>query len=742
MTKRKQVLKIGLLCAIIFLAIIFPALVIGKGRLFMIADFNSQQIPFNILCNKSIKNGEYFWNWNTDLGSNFVSSYSFYNIGSPFFWVLMLLPYDYVIYAMGPLLIVKFLVAGCSSFLYLRQYVREYRWAYLGALFYTFSGYVFSDLFYNHFMDVIALFPFLLLALDQNVKNGKKWVFSIMVAIMATTNYVFFVMEVMFVIVYFLCKVIAKEYTLTIKKFINLTIESVLGFCSSAIIVLPSVLDLLGNPRSTVHFTSIKEMLFYALNQYILLMKAAFFPADLQNSASLYENRWTCTELYLPLVGMVFVISYIFHCKKKRNATFLMLIAFSLFSFIPVLNSSFQLFNRTYYTRWFFMFTLVLALASIKALEEKYEIVYSSAISVLIIVVLTVCFYKQNAINNKFYVWILVMALIGVLFVIVWKRYSNKYAFFVCGLMVFILLEGAGHFYNTFAYRELDDYFDNFVGMQARNHLKQDEFYRTENKTWNTSMVSENKDIFCWNSTVSASIFSFYNNVGVNRHITSSPDDGLYGLRALLSVKYIYNQDNEFLNTKVYSDDGIDLIYENLDYLPMGFAFEHYITEEEYQMIPIEKRHLVLLKALVLNDGDAENYQDCLEKLDKTELSHLDYDGFKKDLEERKKNVCNSFEQGKNSFSANIDLDEEKLIFISIPYEKGWKATVNDQPTEIVKVDDGLMAIKCQKGENVIQFTYVPEGFRIGMVVSIIAVLVILSGVVKDKYYQRKFMRR
>ena len=129
MTKRKQVLKIGLLCAIIFLAIIFPALVIGKGRLFMIADFNSQQIPFNILCNKSIKNGEYFWNWNTDLGSNFVSSYSFYNIGSPFFWVLMLLPYDYVIYAMGPLLIVKFLVAGCSSFLYLRQYVREYRWA-------------------------------------------------------------------------------------------------------------------------------------------------------------------------------------------------------------------------------------------------------------------------------------------------------------------------------------------------------------------------------------------------------------------------------------------------------------------------------------------------------------------------------------------------------------------------------------------------------------------------------------
>ena len=43
------------------------------------------------------------------------------------------------------------------------------------------------------------------------------------------------------------------------------------------------------------------------------------------------------------------------------------------------------------------------------------------------------------------------------------------------------------------------------------------------------------------------------------------------------------------------------------------------------------------------------------------------------------------------------------------------------------------------KGANLAEMTNiglpVPEGFRIGMVVSIIAVLVILSGVVKDKYY-------
>lgn len=105
----KKCVKLEDVAQSLFLVIILPALVIGKGRLFMNADFNSQQIPFNILCNKAIKNGEYFWNWNTDLGSNFIASYSFYNIGSPFFWIMLLVPSKYVVYAMGPLLVLKFM---------------------------------------------------------------------------------------------------------------------------------------------------------------------------------------------------------------------------------------------------------------------------------------------------------------------------------------------------------------------------------------------------------------------------------------------------------------------------------------------------------------------------------------------------------------------------------------------------------------------------------------------------------
>ena len=733
--KRNEILKSGLLCGAIFLIIILPALVIGKGRLYMNADFNAQQIPFNIMCNKEIKDGNYFWSWHTDLGSNFIASYSFYNIGSIFFWILMLVPSDLVVYALGPVLILKFFVSGCSSFLYLSQYVKDKKYAYIGAILYTFSGYVFNSLFYNHFMDVIAFFPLFLFALDQNVNNDKKWFFAIMVAIMALTNYVFFVMEVVFVILYFISKVCSGEYTITVKKICNLAIESLTGFCVGSIIIIPSVLDLLGNPRSTAHFSNAKDMLIYAFDQYILIVKAAFLPADLQNGASIFENRWTCTELYLPMIGMIFCISYMIHCKKKHNFIFKMLLVCIAMSFIPVLNSSFQLFNQAYYTRWFFMFTLMLSLASIKAMEEQYEITISSIFCAAVIVGLAIYLKTKNLINNRFFWWIFILSVGGLIYSL-WcfkKITVFKMNNFFIVLLGFVLIEGSGHFYNTFSYKNIDKYFDNFVGMQNVDSLPQDEFYRTENKTWNTSMVSENKDIMCWNSTVTASIFSFYTGVGAGRHIRSSPADELYGLRALLSVKYIYNKKNDFLDTREYLKDNGNKIYENLDYLPMGFGFDYYITEEEYQSIPAEQRHLVLLKALVMSDEDVEKYQDCLKKLDSEELNNLNQESFKQDLENRRKNVCSYFQEGKNSFQAEIDLNDDKMIFFSVPYDKGWTASVNGSEAEVIKVDDGLMALKCNAGSNEIQFNYIPQGFKLGICLSILSVTVIIMGLFWEK---------
>ena len=66
---------------------------------------------------------------------------------------------------------------------------------------------------------------------------------------------------------------------------------------------------------------------------------------------------------------MAGVISFIKY-KKKHWAKWLMPICL-LFALIPVLNSSFVLFNNNYYTRWFYMPILVACFMTAYALENS-----------------------------------------------------------------------------------------------------------------------------------------------------------------------------------------------------------------------------------------------------------------------------------------------------------------------------------------------------------------------------------
>ena len=65
---------------------VFAIFIIPDGGLFTLSnDFDAQELAFNIFANRSIKQGEIFFNWAIDLGSDFTASFSFYNLGSIFF---------------------------------------------------------------------------------------------------------------------------------------------------------------------------------------------------------------------------------------------------------------------------------------------------------------------------------------------------------------------------------------------------------------------------------------------------------------------------------------------------------------------------------------------------------------------------------------------------------------------------------------------------------------------------------
>ena len=82
-----------------------------------------QQVPFYQMCHDAVRSGNLGWSWTTDLGANFIGSYTFYLLGSPFFWLTIPFPSQAVPYLMGPLLILKFACASATGAHYIRRYV-------------------------------------------------------------------------------------------------------------------------------------------------------------------------------------------------------------------------------------------------------------------------------------------------------------------------------------------------------------------------------------------------------------------------------------------------------------------------------------------------------------------------------------------------------------------------------------------------------------------------------------------
>lgn len=64
--------------------IFIPFIIRDGGRFLFYGDFNVQQVTFYRLAHDAVVSGNMGWSHITDLGANFIGSYSFYLLGSPF----------------------------------------------------------------------------------------------------------------------------------------------------------------------------------------------------------------------------------------------------------------------------------------------------------------------------------------------------------------------------------------------------------------------------------------------------------------------------------------------------------------------------------------------------------------------------------------------------------------------------------------------------------------------------------
>lgn len=79
-----------------------------------------------------------------------------------------------------------------------------------------------------------------------------------------------------------------------------------------------------------------------------------------------------------------------------------------------------------------------------------------------------------------------------------------------------------------------------------------------------------------------------------------------------------------------------------------------------------------------------------------------------------------------NRFVFQIQADEEQYLFVPISNDGGYTALVNGQTVPVYTVFDTFLAVPLVKGENSVQISYSPPGFRLGWILSAAGCLLLL----------------
>jgi uncharacterized membrane protein YfhO len=77
-----------------------------------------------------------------------------------------------------------------------------------------------------------------------------------------------------------------------------------------------------------------------------------------------------------------------------------------------------------------------------------------------------------------------------------------------------------------------------------------------------------------------------------------------------------------------------------------------------------------------------------------------------------------------------VDLAGDALVELDEQADRGWSVTVDGHSTPLVTVDGLYAGARVPAGHHEVRFSYTPRGFRAGLVLAALGVLVLAAAVV------------
>ncbi len=565
------------------------------------------------------------WDFEIGLGSDVITTFSYYTMGDPFNYLCFLVSKDNIHLYYQFMMVFRTYCAGLSFIALCRETKQKSFYGIIvGALTYAYSSYIFYAAFrHPYFINPIIFLPLIVIGVERIIKGKSFLTFAFMVAVAEFSNFYFFYMLVLLTAIYVFVRFVCL-YKTDIKQmltpFFRLFFGAVLGVMMGAVLFLPTVIAFLSDARADISRT---VDVFYSLNYYSKL------PLTLLTTGT--DGVWLIPgmcALFFPCVAVMLTR------RKKALHLKLLLIASVIFMLLPVFGMIFNGFSYVS-NRWVFSFSLLGAYIitdnwGLLLRGSKKHIVSINIISAFLAVC---CIVLKRSRDEKAIAPILIIFSVSAVlmlkyFKVIKLKTATIQKAFVCLAIVSISVN-AFYFFSEQKGNYIDEFYTNeqaenlsyksnrYVLKEIQNDDADDMFYRYSgrNLSCNTSFIDNLKNTQFYWSLSNKNISAFRNEFNMREYSIYNYEgfDDRTAINTLSSVKYFYNDEKSNLSVPYgYVKTNTSYVWENKYTLPLGYTYESYITLDEFNEYAnsIEKQE-VMLQSVVLEKTEctAEEYK-------------------------------------------------------------------------------------------------------------------------------------
>ena len=198
-----------------------------------------------------------------------------------------------------------------------------------------------------------------------------------------------------------------------------------------------------------------------------------------------------------------------------------------------------------------------------------------------------------------------------------------------------------------------------------------------------------------------------------------------------LEYKYYINRNDKYLYFSANYDETVNASFYTNIYINDNFLTS--LDSFNIAMYKIENKYYDQDILLALDDDYKIN---CFN------LYYFDEDVFKKGINKLKEHQLENIKLNKNKLTGEINLDEDSLLFLSIPYNEGWKVYIDGKKTAYRSIADTFMGVNVPKGKHKISMKFYPRGILLGTIISLLSIMGIIILQRKEVYSVKEIKRK